>query len=135
MTFLVEWCVTRACFLMSFNGTLPSQQPSQALSSIVGASPCGCPRLGLLDCPGKPCQGWLPSSHLPGKGSVKSCLMFAVSLLIRKQSTGNEPFQDRSVDRDAELLGGVHACVVRDGLCKQESPCRSGSAADGGPPI
>jgi len=50
MTFLVEWCVTCACFPMSFDGTLPSQQTSQALSSIVGASPCGCPR-GWVGCP------------------------------------------------------------------------------------
>ncbi len=52
-----------------------------------------------------------------------------------KRPTGNESLQDRSVDRDAELLGGLHACVVRDGLGKRERPCRSGSAADGGPPI
>ncbi len=48
---------------------------------------------------------------------------------------GNESLQDRSVDRDAELLGGLHACVVRYGLGKRERPYRRGSAADGGPPI
>ncbi len=40
-----------------------------------------------------------------------------------------------SVDRDTELLGGLRACVVRYRLGKRERPCRSGSAADGGPPI
>jgi len=47
MTFLVEWCVPHAFFLMSFDDALPSQQASQALSCIVGASPCGCPRVSL----------------------------------------------------------------------------------------
>ena len=41
-TFRVEWNVTCAFFLMSFDGILPSQQPSQAHSCRVGASPCGC---------------------------------------------------------------------------------------------
>src|SRR6266851_3522627 len=52
-----------------------------------------------------------------------------------KRPTGNETFQDRSVDRNAELLGDLHACVVRYGLGKRERPFRWGSAADGGPPI
>jgi hypothetical protein len=52
-----------------------------------------------------------------------------------KRPTVNDPFQDRLVDCDAELLGGMHACAIRDGLGKRESPCRCGSAADSGPPI
>ena len=89
----------------------------------------------LTAMPEKSCQERLPSSHLPGKGSVTLCLKFAGSLITGKQPTRNEPIQDRSVDGDAELLGGVHACAVSDCLSKRESPRRSGSAADGGPPI
>jgi hypothetical protein len=46
---------------------------------------------GLPAVPGRPCQGRLPSSHLPGRGSVTSCLMFVGSLLTEHDLQGTNP--------------------------------------------
>ena len=43
--------------------------------------------------------------------------------------------ENRSGNRDAELLGGLHACAIRHCLGKRERSFRCGSAADGGPSI
>src|SRR5713101_5370237 len=41
--------------------------------------------------PGKPRQERLPSSHLPGRGSVTSCLMFLGSLMTENDLRGTNP--------------------------------------------
>ena len=64
---------------------------------------------GLTAIPGKPIQGRLPSSQLPGPG------LRHITLDVRGQSDDQKTtyeertLQDRSIDRDAELLGGMHA--------------------------
>jgi hypothetical protein len=43
--------------------------------------------------------------------------------------------ENRSGNRDAELLGGLRACAIRHRLGKRERSLRCGSAADGSPSI
>src|SRR5260370_36571963 len=43
--------------------------------------------------------------------------------------------ENRSGNRDAELLGGLRACAIRHCLGKRERSLRCGSAADGSPSI
>jgi len=43
--------------------------------------------------------------------------------------------ENRSGNRDAELLGGLRACAIGHGLGKRERSLRCGRATDGGPSI
>jgi hypothetical protein len=63
------------------------------LMGVMRAGPprCNIVLRGLAAMPGKPRQGRLPSSHLPGRGSVTSRLLFVGRLMTENDLRGTNP--------------------------------------------